>query len=144
MLLLLRSDQRFFLTLTPVAGAGGELLESLPVLGAGAAAAAGATGRTKSLGAGRADSSKFVGREVTVAVGRRLVSVAEAQGGVVAEMVTMVLEWMGSSSVKRASLEERRVFLVGEAGIGVMVTCDAVFMVTGSSSLEDSTVTEDP
>jgi hypothetical protein len=129
-LLLLRSDQRFFLTSFP---AGAALLESLPGFDTGAA-----VGTTTSFGAAKAASSKLVGRAATFTTGRPLSSFTffgSAEGFGLASVVTVVLDWIGSRSVNLVILDVLRPFFVGEseAAAGAIA-----LMAAASSPLEDS------
>lgn len=128
--LLLRSDQRFFLTSFP---AGAALLESLPGFDEGAA-----VGTTISFGATKAASSKLVGRAATFTTGRPLSSLTflgSAEGFGLGSAVTVVLDWIGSSSVNLVILDVLRPFFVGESDAA---TAAIALTAAASSPLEDS------
>lgn len=134
-LLLLRSDQRFFFTSFPE-GAG--LLESLPGFDDGAVA-----GTAISFGAAKAASSKLVGRAATFTTGRSFSSLTflgSAVGFGLGSVATVVLDWIGSSSVNLVILDVLRPFFVGEseAAVGAAGISVGVLTMAVSSSLVDS------
>lgn len=129
-LLLLRSDQRFFFTSFP---AGAALLESLPGFDEGAAVA------TTSFGAAKAASSKLVGRAATFTTGRPFSSLTffgSAEGFRLGSVVTVVLDWIGSSSVNLVILDVLRPFFVGDSETAAGAA--RIPVGAASSSLEDS------